>query len=195
MANSLAGPRIASLEEIKAVSGLEFLRRIAEGEAPQPPICHTLGFRLAAVGKGYALFTMTPAFRHYNPIGTVHGGVASTLLDSCMSCALQTNLEAGLGYITLELKVNMVRPITETTGPIRAEGRTLHVGRRSGTAEGKVLDADGTLSRAWHHDLPHLCPLSDAQVEALAIAGLAAQSASCRTSLSRLQGPPPAAAR
>ena len=112
---------------------------------PQPPICHTLGFRLAAVSKGYALFTMTPAFRHYNPIGTVHGGVASTLLDSCMSCALQTNLEAGLGYITLELKVNLVRPITEATGPIRAEGRTLHVGRRSGTAEGKILDANATL--------------------------------------------------
>ena len=195
MANSLAGPRIASLEEIKAVSGLEFLRRIAEGEAPQPPICHTLGFRLAAVGTGFALFTMTPAFRHYNPIGTVHGGVAATLLDSCMSCALQTNLEAGLGYTTLEFKVNLVRPITETTGPIRAEGRSLHVGRRSGTAEGKVLDANGTLLAHGTTTCLDLCALSDAQAEALAIAGLAAQSASCRTSLSRLQGPPPAAAR
>jgi uncharacterized protein (TIGR00369 family) len=145
MANSLPAPHVASLEEIKAVSGLEFLRRIADGELPQPPICHTLGFRLAAVSKGCAVFTMTPAFKHYNPIGTVHGGVASTLLDSAMSCALQTNLEAGLGYITLELKVNLVRPITATSGPIRAEGRTLHVGRRSGTAEGKVLDANGTL--------------------------------------------------
>ena len=145
MAKSLADPHVASAEEIKAVSGLEFLRRIAEGEVAQPPICHTLGFRLAAVSEGYALFTMTPAFKHYNPIGTVHGGVASTLLDSCMSCALQTNLEAGLGYITLELKVNLVRPITETTGPIRAEGRTLHVGRRSGTSEGKILDANGVL--------------------------------------------------
>ena len=145
MADALNAPHVASLEEVKAVSGLEFLRRIAEGEVAQPPICHTLGFRLAAVAKGYALFTMTPGFKHYNPIGTVHGGVASTLLDSAMSCALQTNLEAGLGYITLELKINLVRPITETTGPIRAEGRTLHVGRRSGTAEGKILDAAGTL--------------------------------------------------
>jgi uncharacterized protein (TIGR00369 family) len=89
---------------------------------------------------------MPPGFKHYcNPIGTVCGGVASTLLDSAMSCALHTNLEAGLGYITLELKINLVRPITETTGHIRAEGRTLHVGRRAGTAERKILDANGTL--------------------------------------------------
>jgi uncharacterized protein (TIGR00369 family) len=88
---------------------------------------------------------MTPAARHYNPIGTVHGGVASTLLDSCMSCAVQTHLEQGLGYITLELKVNLVRPITEQTGPLRAEGRSLYVGRRSGTAEGKIVDTNGTL--------------------------------------------------
>ena len=137
--------RVASTEEIKAYSGIEFLRRIADGRVPQPPIAATLGFRLAEVSPGYALFTMTPEFRHYNPIGTVHGGVASTLLDSCMSCAIQTQVEQGLGYITLELKVNLVRPITEKTGPIRAEGRSLHTGRRSATAEGKILDANGTL--------------------------------------------------
>ena len=109
------------------------------------PITETLGFALAEVSPGFALFTMTPQFRHYNPIGTVHGGVAATLLDSCMSCAVQTTMEAGLGYTTLEIKVNMVRPITEKTGPIRAEGRSLHTGRRSATAEGKILDANGTL--------------------------------------------------
>jgi uncharacterized protein (TIGR00369 family) len=136
---------VSSLEEIKAVSGLEFLRRIADGRTPQPPITKTLGFRLAEVAPGFALFTMVPGFQHYNPIGTVHGGVASTLLDSCMSCAIQTNLEKGVGYITLELKVNLVRPITEKTGPIRAEGRSLYVGRRSATAEGKIVDAAGTL--------------------------------------------------
>jgi uncharacterized protein (TIGR00369 family) len=136
---------VASLEEIKRYGGIEFLRRIAEGSVAQPPICHTLGFRLAEVAPGFALFTMTPAFKHYNPIGTVHGGVAATLLDSCMSCAIQTHLERGQGYTTLELKVNLVRPITEKTGPIRAEGRALYNGRRSGTAEGKVLDAAGTL--------------------------------------------------
>jgi uncharacterized protein (TIGR00369 family) len=136
---------VASLEEIKDYAGIEFLRRIADGRVAQPPICHTLGFRLAEVAPGFALFTMTPQFRQYNPIGSVHGGVAATLLDSCMSCSVQTHLEKGLGYTTLELKVNMVRPITETTGPIRAEGRTLYVGRRSATAEGKIIDAKGTL--------------------------------------------------
>jgi len=136
---------VASLDEIKRNSGLDFLRRIADGSVPQPPIAATLGFRLAEVAPGFALFTMIPEFRHYNPIGTVHGGVASTLLDSCMSCAIQTHLEKGLGYTTLEFKVNLVRPITDKTGPIRAEGRSLHVGRRSGTAEGKILDAKGAL--------------------------------------------------
>jgi uncharacterized protein (TIGR00369 family) len=136
---------VSSLEEIKNYGGLDFLQRIASGEVAQPPIGWTLGFRLAEVKPGFALFTMTPEFRHYNPIGTVHGGVASTLLDSCMSCAIQTHLEKGFGYTTLELKVNLVRPITEKTGPIRAEGRSLYMGRRSGTAEGKITDASGTL--------------------------------------------------
>ncbi len=118
-----ADVHVASLDEIKGYSGIEFLRRIASGEVAQPPIAKTLGFVLAEVAPGFALFTMAPEFRHYNPIGSVHGGVAATLLDSCMSCAIQTHLEQGRGYITLELKVNMVRPITESTGPIRAEGR------------------------------------------------------------------------
>jgi uncharacterized protein (TIGR00369 family) len=145
MSDNGAKVHTASLEEIRSYSGLDFLRRIADGTVPQPPIAATLGFLLAEVAPGYALFTMTPEFRHYNPIGTVHGGVACTLLDSCMSCAVQTHLAKGQGYTTLELKVNLVRPITAETGPIRAEGRSLHVGRRSGTAEGKLLDARGSL--------------------------------------------------
>jgi uncharacterized protein (TIGR00369 family) len=145
MSGSKSPVHVASLEELKTLSGLEFLRRIADGRIPQPPITATLGFRLAEVAPGFALFTMTPEFRHYNPIGAVHGGVACTLLDSCMGCAVHTRLEQGLGYATLELKVNLVRPITDKTGPIRAEGRPLHIGRRSGTAEGRILDAGGTL--------------------------------------------------
>ena len=136
---------VPPLTLLKDMSGLEFLRRIVDGRLPRPPITETLGFDLAEVSPGFALFTMTPQFRHYNPIGTVHGGVAATLLDSSMSCAVQTTIEAGLGYTTLEIKVNMVRPITEKTGPVRAEGRSLHTGRRSATAEGKILDAAGTL--------------------------------------------------
>jgi len=136
---------VPPLETLKTMSGLEFLRAIADGRLPQPPITETLGFILSEVSPGFALFTMTPAFRHYNPISVVHGGVAATLLDSCMSCAVQTHLQPGTGYTTLETKVNFVRAITENTGPIRAEGRSLHTGRRSATAEGRILDANGTL--------------------------------------------------
>jgi uncharacterized protein (TIGR00369 family) len=145
MADTRADGHVASMDEIKGYSGLNFLQRIASGEVAQPPIGWTLGFRLAEVRPGFALFTMTPEFKHYNPIGTVHGGVASTLLDSCMSCAVQTHVDKGFGYTTLELKVNLVRPITAKTGPIRAEGRSLYVGRRSGTAEGRIIDANGAL--------------------------------------------------
>jgi uncharacterized protein (TIGR00369 family) len=145
MSGGDTGTHVASPEEIKGLSGLEFLRRIADGTVPQPPLAATMGFRLAEVAPGLAVFTMTPRFRHYNPVGVVHGGVACTLLDSCMSCAVQSHLAKGQGFATLELKVNLVRPITEATGPIRAEGRSLHLGRRSGTAEGKILDASGTL--------------------------------------------------
>jgi uncharacterized protein (TIGR00369 family) len=136
---------VPPLATLKGMSGLDYLRGIVDGSLPTPPITETLGFTLAEVAPGFALFTMTPRFRHYNPIGTVHGGVAATLLDSCMSCAVQTHLEAGTGYTTLEIKVNMVRPITEATGFIRAEGRSLHVGRRSATAEGRITDTAGTL--------------------------------------------------
>jgi uncharacterized protein (TIGR00369 family) len=136
---------VAPLETMKSVSGLEFLRRISDGRLPTPPIAALLGFRLAEVSEGYARFEMTPEFRHYNPIGVVHGGLAATLLDSCMGCAVQTHLPAGTSYTTLEIKINFVRALTEQTGPIRAEARTLHVGRRAGTAEGKLIDAKGTL--------------------------------------------------
>lgn len=136
---------VPPLETIKGMSGLEYMRGIVEGRLPAPPISATLGFAVTEVDAGLAVFTMTPGFRHYNPLGTVHGGVAATLLDSCMGCAVHTRLEAGIGYTTLEFKVNLVRPITDTTGLIRAEGRTLHVGRRSATAEGRIVDANGAL--------------------------------------------------
>jgi len=136
---------VAPLETLKSMSGLEFLRSIADGRLPAPPIAAMLGFHLAQVSEGYARFEMTPEFRHYNPIGAVHGGVAATLLDSCMGCAVHTHLPAGTGYTTLEIKINFVRALTYQTGLVRAEARTLHVGRRAGTAEGKLFDAKGTL--------------------------------------------------
>lgn len=136
---------VPPIETLKGLSGLEFLTRISDGRLPQPPICGTLGFYLSEVSKGAVVFTMTPGLQHYNPIGTVHGGVMGTLLDSCMSCAIQTLFEPGTTYTTLEYKVNMVRAITEQTGPVRAEGRIISVGRRVGTADGRIVDANGTL--------------------------------------------------
>ena len=136
---------VAPLETMKSVSGLEFLRRISDGRLPTPPIAALLGFRLAEVSEGYARFEMTPEFRHYNPIGVVHGGLACTLLDSAMSCAIQTLVPAGSAYTTLELKVQLVRAITDKTGHLRAEGRIIHSGSRMGTAEGKLIDKDGKI--------------------------------------------------
>jgi uncharacterized protein (TIGR00369 family) len=145
MTESFGAVGVPPLETLKSMSGLDFLQGIADGRLPAPPIAAALGFRLAEVSPGFALFTMTPEFKHYNPIGSVHGGVAATLLDSCMSCAVQTHAPAGTGYTTLEIKINFVRAMTDKTGPVRAEGRTLYVGRRSATAEGKIIDAKGTL--------------------------------------------------
>jgi uncharacterized protein (TIGR00369 family) len=127
------------------MSGLEFLRAILEGRLPRPPISETLGFDLVEVAPGLAVFAMKPEFRHYNPLGTVHGGMAAVLLDSCMGCAVHSMLDKGRGYTTLEFKVNLVRAVTDRTGAIRAEGRALHIGRRSATAEGRLLDASGAL--------------------------------------------------
>ena len=134
-----------ALVEFAQLSGIEQLRAVFDGGWKGEGIGRTMGFQPVTVEEGFVVFEGHPDHSVYNPIGTVHGGVASTLLDSCMSCAVQTTIEAGLGYTTLEIKVNMVRPITEKTGPVRAEGRSLHTGRRSATAEGKILDATGTL--------------------------------------------------
>jgi uncharacterized protein (TIGR00369 family) len=132
-------------EAARRMAGIDFLRAICEGRLPQPPIAQLLGFRLAHVEPGRAVFECVPAERHYNPIGVVHGGLAMTLLDSCMACAVQTMVPEGSGYTTLEAKVNLVRPITSATGRLSAIGRTIHVGSRVGTAEGRLEDASGKL--------------------------------------------------
>jgi uncharacterized protein (TIGR00369 family) len=132
-------------EEVTACSGLSFLSAMVAGEVPQPPIGATLGFHLAEVNQGYACFEGMPERRHYNPIGTVHGGFAATLLDSALGCAIFTTLEKGDAWTTLELKLNMVRPISEDTGPMRAEGRIIHRGRTIATSDGTLKDRAGKL--------------------------------------------------
>jgi uncharacterized protein (TIGR00369 family) len=136
---------IVPLETIKSMSGLEFLQAMAAGRLPAPPISRLLGFAAAEFTPGQAVFTVTPTLDHYNPIGSVHGGLAGTLLDSTMSCAVQTTLAQGQGYTTLEYRVHLVRAMTDQTGPVRAEGRVIHVGRRMATAEGRIVDSQGTL--------------------------------------------------
>ena len=139
------GPGGLSMENLRECSGLELFQKMIAGELPRPPITDTLGFYLIEVEKGRVAFQGTPQHRHYNPIGSVHGGFHATLLDSCVGCAVQSTLEAGQGYTTLELKVNYIRALTDRVGPVRAEGRVIHVGKQIGTAEGKLVDADGKL--------------------------------------------------
>ena len=124
---------------------IEYLRAIRDGRVPPPPIARLLGMDLVEVEDGRAVFTLTPAEQHYNPIAVVHGGIALTLLDSAMSCSVHTLLPPGKGYTTLELKVNMVRAITLKTGPVRATGKIVHMGRQTATAEGRLEDAAGKL--------------------------------------------------
>ena len=127
------------------VSGMEFFAKLKSGEVAPPPICATLGMHLDYVEEGRVVFSLEPAEYHYNPIGVVHGGVIATLLDSAVGCAVHTKLPAGVVYTTLEIKVNYIRPARAGIGRIRAEGRAVHVGRRSAVAEGRVLDRNDTL--------------------------------------------------
>lgn len=141
---SWSDPRVLS-DAVRSMAGIEFLQAIRDGRLPPAPIAQLLGMRLAEVERGHAVFEVTPAEQHYNPIGVVHGGLALTLLDSAMACSVQTQLPAGTGYTTLEVKVNLVRPITTDTGRVRAIGKIVHAGKRVATAEGRLEDAAGKL--------------------------------------------------
>lgn len=125
------------------MSGMELLQAIIAGKLPAPPIARTLHYGLVEVAAGRAVFAGTPSTDHYNPLACVHGGYIATLLDSAMGCAVHSTLAAGQTYTTLEFKVNFVRPVLEDTGEVRAEGRLIHLGRRSATAEGELADAAG----------------------------------------------------
>ena len=122
----------------RGMSGIEHLRAMIAGELPPPPIAYTLGMLLIEVDEGRAVFEAHPAEYHYNPIGVVHGGLAATLLDSATGCAVQTTLPAGVGYTTLELKTNFVRPIAQDTGRVLCEAEVVHRGGTIATAEGKL---------------------------------------------------------
>jgi uncharacterized protein (TIGR00369 family) len=135
----------ALAEAGRRMPGIEFLRAMRDGKLPHPPICALLDYRLVEVEPGHAVFEATPGEQHYNPIGVVHGGLAMTLLDSAMGCAVQTQRPAGGGYTTLEAKTNLVRAVTSDTGKLRAIGKVVHVGKRIATAEARLEDAAGKL--------------------------------------------------
>jgi uncharacterized protein (TIGR00369 family) len=134
---------VAGLEALKECSGIEFLQRILTGKLPRAHISETLDFNLVEVEPGRAVFQGTPGRQHYNPMGSVHGGYFCALLDSAVGCAVMSTLPKGMGYTTLELKVNLIRALTDKTGPVRAEGKVIQVGGRVGVAEGRIIDAEG----------------------------------------------------
>jgi uncharacterized protein (TIGR00369 family) len=129
----------------KEMSGLEFVRGLVDGTLPLNTIAQTLRYDVSEAESGRVVVTAEPGDIHLNPAGTVHGGFAATLLDSCMGLAVQSTLEKGVGQTTLEFKISLVRAITPETGAIRAEGIVLTRGRRVGTAEGRITDGNGRL--------------------------------------------------
>ena len=141
----LAAPGVSTLEQLKQSSGIEFLQRILDGELPPPPIAQTLDFTLIEAEPGRIVFQGTPGMQHYNPIGSVHGGYFCTLLDSALGCAVQSTLPKGSGYTTLELKVNLIRALTDKTGPVRTIGKVIQVGGRVGVAEAEIVDVEGKI--------------------------------------------------
>ncbi len=132
-------------EALRTLPGLELIRGMFAGEQPRAPIATLLGFDGGACGEGWVEFTGTPGEQHYNPIGTVHGGYAATLLDSCMGCAVHTTLKAGVGYTTIDFNVTYLRAMTAATGRVTARGEVVTSGRRVATARGTLTDARGKL--------------------------------------------------
>lgn len=133
------------LSNLRRLSGVEFLKKVAAGEFPPPPMAELMNIHITEVERGRVVFEGTPAEYHYNPLGTIHGGMAATLLDSALGCCVNSCLEAGDMYTTLELKVNYLKAITLETGPVRAIATIVHIGRTTALAEARVVDVDGGL--------------------------------------------------
>jgi uncharacterized protein (TIGR00369 family) len=134
-----------SPDKQKQMSGLTFVRGLVDGTLPLNMIAQTLGYDVTQAETGRVVVAIEPGDAHLNPYGTVHGGLAATLLDTCMGLAVQTTLEQGFAQTSVEFKISLMRPITPATGPIRAEGKVLNRGRRIGSAEGRLTDGNGRL--------------------------------------------------
>jgi uncharacterized protein (TIGR00369 family) len=138
-------PGWARPDEIAGLTGMQMFEAMFDGRLPRPPISDTLDFMLVHAEPGYAVFQGRPNQRHYNPLGGVHGGWFATLLDSAVACSIHSTLPAGRAYTTLELKINIVRALTDAVPLVRAEGRVVHAGRQVATAEGRLIGPDGKL--------------------------------------------------
>jgi uncharacterized protein (TIGR00369 family) len=137
---------LATATAVRDLPGLEAIRKVAAGELPPPPIASLLGMTITHVDRGHVIFALEPAEWMYNPIGSVHGGVAATMLDSSLGCAVHTTLDAGVAYTTSDLQVRYVRALSASSGRVLAESRVVHSGRRLATAEGRLYaEADGKL--------------------------------------------------
>ena len=143
--NGGRGVGLASPAEVAGLSGLQIMQAMLEGRLPYPHIADTLDFGLVSVDFGKAIFQGTPMLKHYNPLGSVHGGWYATLLDSALGCAVHTTMPAGMAYTTAELSVNIVRAASAKSGPLRAIGQVVHSGRQLATAEARIVGPDGRL--------------------------------------------------
>jgi uncharacterized protein (TIGR00369 family) len=141
----LPGFGVTPIEIMASMQGVDFVRGIFSGELSQPPIMQTVEPFGCTAEPGVVVLHSIPGLRHYNPIGSVHGGYFAILLDSAMGLAVHSMLPAGTGYTSLEFKISFIRAMTKDTGPVRSEGRTLNVGRRTATAEARITDAKGRL--------------------------------------------------
>ena len=145
MTESSVGKRFGVIDDDqqRAMSGLEFVQGLVNGTLPLNTMAETLGYDIVEVSKGRVVAAAEPHVGHLNPAGTVHGGLAATLLDSCMGLAIRSMLDKGFAQTTLEFKISLVRPITPQTGVVKAEGKVITCGRRVGTAVGQLSDKDG----------------------------------------------------
>ncbi|MFG2467013.1 PaaI family thioesterase [Streptomyces canus] len=134
-----------SAEAAGRMAGIDFLREVQAGRLPPAPISHTVDFALDEVEPGRAVFSLTPGEEHYNPIGSMHGGVFATLLDSAAGCAVQTLLPQGMAYTSLDLTVKFLRRVTVDTGPVRAIGTVVNKGRQTALAQAQLVDAEDRL--------------------------------------------------
>jgi uncharacterized protein (TIGR00369 family) len=141
---------LTTASALSGMSGLDAIRAVASGQLPPPPIAEMLGMEITLVEPGHVIFALEPAEWMYNPIGSVHGGIAATILDSSLGCAVHTTLDAGVGYTTSDLQVRYVRAMSAGTGRVLAESRVVHSGRRLATAEGRLF-AESDPARLFAH--------------------------------------------